>query len=105
MSLFALRYTVVEKPKKKPKPVKVEKNYYLPPELGDNPTRSLRIQAFFFKVVSTSVFEGIIIACISINTVLMASEHYNMNPDYKYFLEICNYVSKILFLKSFYNII
>ena len=89
-----LRYTVPNKPTKKPKKHKEEKNYYLPPELGDNPSTGLKMQAFFFKIVSSFVFEGLIIACISINTILMASEHYDMDTTYKTFLDICNYVSE-----------
>ncbi|XP_066927937.1 sodium channel protein 1 brain-like isoform X5 [Clytia hemisphaerica] len=91
------RYTVPVEQKKKPKAKKEEINYSLPPVLGDNPTFSLRCRAFFFKFVSSTAFEGIIIGCIAINTAFMASEHYDMDTTYKYFLEICNYVFTTMF--------
>ena len=89
------RYTVAEEPKKKDKADKdkEEIDYTIKPELNENSTIRERIRAFFFMVVDSSIFEGIIIGCITINTAFMASEHYEMDENYKIFLEYCNYVS------------
>jgi len=93
------RYTTNE-PKKKEKAPKEEIDYTIKPTLNENSTISERIRYFSFLVVDSSIFEGIIIGCITINTAFMASEHYGMDENYKIFLEYCNYVSAVQ--ESFY---
>jgi len=87
-------------PKKKEKAPKEEIDYTIKPTLNENSTISERIRYFSFLVVDSSIFEGIIIGCITINTAFMASEHYGMDENYKIFLEYCNYVSAVQ--ESFY---
>ncbi|XP_057317031.1 sodium channel protein 60E-like isoform X2 [Hydractinia symbiolongicarpus] len=87
------RYTVQEEsPKKKKKPKTPDDDKFMPPEPGENPTCRAKMQYFFFRIVSSSPFEGFIIACIMLNTILMAIEHYGMSKTLEKILEIMNYV-------------
>ena len=93
------KYTVSldQFPKKKvPKPT--SNALVLPPVLGDNPTLGKKWQCICFRIVSSSPFEGFIIACIMLNTILMALEHHGMSKTFASVLETFNYVSVLFFL-------
>lgn len=71
-------YTVpIDAPEKKEKK---EAEPFVPPVLGDNPGMSTKIHVFCYKVVSSNQFEGLIIVCIMLTTVLMGTEHFEQ-PD------------------------
>ena len=86
------KYTVpndVVKKKKKTKPAEEEE----PQEEVDSLSFKSRFKSFFLRIVSSSLFEGFIIFCIMLNTILMASEHYKMPTALEKTIEVCNYVS------------
>ena len=80
------------KKKKKTKPVEEEQEEEAHDEVDSLSFKS-RFQRFFLRIVSSSLFEGFIIFCIMLNTILMASEHYKMPKALEKTIEVCNYVS------------
>ncbi|XP_065662158.1 sodium channel protein type 3 subunit alpha isoform X4 [Hydra vulgaris] len=91
-----LFYTIENSPPKKKK--KKTKVVILPPELSSNPNFYNKVRVLFYKIVSHSLFEGFITACIMLNTLLMALEHHNMSAKLTKITEIFNYVFTGIFI-------
>ena len=89
------QYTIDNIPKNKKNisaPVEVR-----PPELGDNPSCFMRVRVMMYIIVGSSWFEGFITACIMVNTVAMACEHYQQPVFLDKISNVLNYVSRLLF--------
>ena len=86
-----LQYTVENPPPAKKR--KKKKYEILPPELNESPTLYERIQYTFYKIVSNGLFDGFIMTCIILNTMLMSAEHYEMSSKLQSITVVSDFVS------------
>ena len=64
-----------------------------PPELGENPSCLLKFRVKMYIFVGSTIFEGFITACIMLNTIAMATEHYEQPKIMDIISNTLNYVS------------
>ena len=55
------------------------------------------LQIVFRKITTSACFEGFITLCIVLNTVAMAVVYLGMSDDYKFTLEVLNYIFAFIF--------
>ncbi len=64
-----------------------------PPELGDTPSCFMRLRVIIYIFVGSTWFEGFITSCIMLNTIAMATEHFNQPAVMDTMSNVLNYVS------------
>ena len=55
------------------------------------------LQIVFRKITTSACFEGFITFCIVLNTVAMAAVYLGMSDEYKFVLEVLNYIFAFIF--------
>jgi voltage-gated sodium channel type II alpha len=58
----------------------------------------MRVQEIFALIVFDPFMELFITLCIVVNTLFMAMDHHDMDPDFEKVLKAGNYVSRLLSL-------
>eukprot|EP00795_Rhopilema_esculentum_P002961 gene2961-1213_t len=69
-----------------------------PPELGENPSCILKIRVKMYIFVGSTIFEGFITACIMLNTIAMATEHYKQPKIMDIISNTLNYIFTAIFV-------
>eukprot|EP00794_Sanderia_malayensis_P020464 gene20464-22480_t len=89
------QYTIDNLPKsEKKKAARSENEQEIQPlELGESPTCFRRLRVMMNVLVCSTWFEGFITACIMLNTIAMAVEHFEQPEMMNVMSEVLNYVS------------